>query len=181
MRTALQDRTAAAILEAATRLLAERGDATMADVADAAGVGRTTLYRYFPTREDLIESLRAAALAEAAERLAAAGLATCEPGEGIARAMRALLTVGDRYVVLTRERAADPRVAERRLGRPIRKLLVRARSAGMLRADLPDAVLLAGFGGALSAGIRLMSRDGFGLEDASAYATRLFLDGTGRR
>ena len=46
-----------AVLEAAVRLLGERPDASMQEVADASGVGRTTVYRHFPNREDLVKGL----------------------------------------------------------------------------------------------------------------------------
>lgn len=46
-----------AVLEAAVRLLGDRPDASMQEVADASGVGRTTVYRHFPSREDLVKGL----------------------------------------------------------------------------------------------------------------------------
>lgn len=177
----VQDRARAAILQAATQILAERGDATMADIADAANVGRTTLYRYFPTREALLTDLHRTAVADAVDRLASAGLDTCPVDEGIARALRALLAVGDRYVVLTRERVAgDQQLAERELGAPLLELIERGRADATLRDDVPAVVLLEAFGGAVSAGIRLIALRGVGLEDASAYVTRLFLAGAAR-
>src|SRR3954462_14277222 len=45
------------VLEAGARLLAERPTASMQEIADASGVGRTTVYRHFPAREDLIGAL----------------------------------------------------------------------------------------------------------------------------
>jgi serine phosphatase RsbU (regulator of sigma subunit) len=45
------------ILEAANRLLAQSPAATLADVAAAAGVSRSTLYRHFPGRKGLIAAL----------------------------------------------------------------------------------------------------------------------------
>ncbi len=172
------DRTTDAIIEAATRLLAERGDATMADVAEAAGVGRTTVYRHFPTREALLEEMWRRAVDEAAERLADAGLDDCPVEEGVARALRALLAVGDRYVVLTRERVVgDPKVAERKLGTPLAALIDRGQRDSVLRADVHAVVLLEMFGGAIHAGIRLMAERGLGFEDASGLVTRLYLGG----
>jgi AcrR family transcriptional regulator len=47
-------RSRAAILEAAHDLLAESATASMNEIAKRAGVGPGTLYRHFPTREDLI-------------------------------------------------------------------------------------------------------------------------------
>ncbi len=46
-----------AVLEAAVRLLGDRPDASMQEVAEASGVGRTTVYRHFPNREDLLKAL----------------------------------------------------------------------------------------------------------------------------
>ena len=66
-----------AVLEAARKLFAEHGnDAQMDDIARKAGVGVGTVYRHFPTKDDLLQALiekRFAALAErAAEAVAEA-------------------------------------------------------------------------------------------------------------
>lgn len=51
-------RNRAALLEAASHMFAEHGyDVPMSDIAAAAGVGRTTLLRNFPTRMDLASAL----------------------------------------------------------------------------------------------------------------------------
>jgi len=48
----------ARLLEAARHRLAEDPDASVASIAEAAGVGRGTAYRHFPTREQLVEAVR---------------------------------------------------------------------------------------------------------------------------
>jgi len=71
--SSLRDRVAAGILEVAATVLAERGEAaSMADVADTAGVGRATLYRYFPSREALLRALADVALDDLGERIESA-------------------------------------------------------------------------------------------------------------
>ena len=55
LREEQPDRAAERILDAADKVFGERGvsGAGMADIAEAAGCSRGTLYRYFPSRHDL--------------------------------------------------------------------------------------------------------------------------------
>ncbi|WP_454083464.1 TetR/AcrR family transcriptional regulator [Georgenia sp. Marseille-Q6866] len=50
-------RTRGAILDAAVVVLGRDAQASLADVAAAAAVGRTTLHRYFPERADLVKAV----------------------------------------------------------------------------------------------------------------------------
>lgn len=67
-RRADAERSVAAILEAAVRLLGKRPEASIGDVAIAAGVSRQTVYAHFPSREVLLDAL----LDRATERVVAA-------------------------------------------------------------------------------------------------------------
>ena len=146
-------RTPAAILEAAARLLADDADALTAEALD-----------------------------ELAGRLADAGLETTGAEEAIGRIVRAVLTVGDRYAVLVRERVkADLAAAERAFTEPIRRVLQRGIDEGLLRDDVPVDVQIVLFGGVLQAGVRLAGERRLGNEDAAAAVTRAYLDGTRRR
>ena len=172
-------RTTTAILDAAARVLSERGSsANMADVAAAAGVGRATLYRYFPDREALLDALASHAIADSAARLADAGLERAPVAEAIERIVRAVTAVGDRYAVLSGEHVeADPNEVERLLAAPVRAVLTRGVESGLLRQDLPPDVLFELFRGILGAANNLIRHGGLGLEEASAAAASVFLEG----
>jgi AcrR family transcriptional regulator len=91
-QTTLHARVSAAILDAAAAVLAERGEqASMADVAAAAGMARATVYRYFPNREALFEALGRLAVEQAGERLQAGRLRDIAVPETFERAVRALV------------------------------------------------------------------------------------------
>ena len=53
----IRPKTLTAIVEAAIRLLNANVDATMSEVARAAGVGRATLHRHFRTKTDLLRTV----------------------------------------------------------------------------------------------------------------------------
>ena len=177
------DRTAAAILDAAAHVLSEHGrSANMADVASAAGVSRATLYRYYPDREALLDAMASHALADAAARLADAGLERASVEEAIERIVRAIIAVGDRYAVILREHVKfDPAEAERLLGAPMRAVFARGIESGLFRQDIAVEVLLELFGGALLAAVKLTERHQLGVEEASAATASVFLDGARAR
>ena len=175
-------RTAAAILDAAAQAFAEHGrSANMAEFAAAAGVSRATLYRYYPDREALLEALAAHALAEAAARLADAGLERARVDEAIERIVRALAAVGDRYAVLMGEIKAEPDEIERLIAAPMRAVFARGLESGALRQDFSAEVLLELFGGAIVASLKLIQQGRLGVEEASAAAASVFLDGARAR
>jgi TetR/AcrR family transcriptional regulator, mexCD-oprJ operon repressor len=180
-RQALQQRVAAAILDGAAQLFALQGaQASMNDVAEAAGVARATVYRYFPNRETLLDELARAAVSDVDARLESARIDEVTPEEGIARAVRALVDVGDGFVLLTRERLrSDPEQFERRLIQPLRRLFERGQAGGDIRDEITSARLTESLIG-LIVGV-LTSSPPLGREDMTATITGLFLDGARAR
>jgi AcrR family transcriptional regulator len=177
----LQQRVAAAILDGAAQIFALQGaQASMNDVAEAAGVARATVYRYFPNREALLDELGRAAVSDVAAGLESARIDAVAPEEGIARAVRALVDVGDGFVLLTRERLrSDPEQFERRLTQPLRQLFERGQAGGDIRDDITSARLTESLIG-LIVGV-LTSTPSLGREDMIATITGLFLDGARAR
>ncbi len=152
----------------------------MNDVAEAAGVARATVYRYFPNREALLAELALVAVNDVAGRLASARIDEVAPEEGVTRAVRALVDVGNWFVLLARERRrSDPERFERQLTEPIRRLFERGQASGDIRQDIPGARLTESLIG-LIVGV-LTSRPPLGREDMIATITSLFLDGARAR
>jgi AcrR family transcriptional regulator len=72
-----------AILNAARTVLRTRPDASMEDIAAAAGVSRQTVYAHFPSRDALIAALLHAAGAETIAAIEAACLDTAPPADAL--------------------------------------------------------------------------------------------------
>ena len=180
-RQALQQRVAAAILDGAAQIFAVQGEqASMNDVADAAGVARATVYRYFPNRDALLDELARAAVADVEERLQSARIDAVTPEEGIARAVRALVDTGDSFVLLARERRrSEPERFERKVVQPLRLLFERGQDAGDIRDDITGTRLAESLIGLVVA--LLTSAPALGKEDMTATISGLFLDGSRAR
>jgi AcrR family transcriptional regulator len=166
-----------AILRAAERVLAEDDDATMVDVAQAAGVGRTTLYRYFPGMDELRVQLVQVAATDAARRLRSAGLHRVGFEEGLCRAVRALVEVGDSYFLLVDARVVPEPEQVAEVREPLLELFARARREGVLRLDVPNEWLLEAIFALVTAGLRSRKRLGLTDDRLVATVTDLLLSG----
>jgi TetR/AcrR family transcriptional regulator, mexCD-oprJ operon repressor len=93
-------RNRAALLDAAAEVLAEAPQASLAEAATRAGLGRATLYRHFDNRDALRAAIRDEALARASAALAGAALSDCDTREGIRRAAGVLVPLGMRFRIL---------------------------------------------------------------------------------
>jgi len=179
---ALRDRTAAAIVDSAAAIMAERGDATsMNDIASAAGVSRATLYRYFPNREALLHAMATTSIEELAARIADADLRGIPVEQAIARLVRGFVAIGSKYVALTRggfTRTDEHPNVDTLLTEPVRELFRRGIADGSLRADLDPELLTDLFSGLITAALDITSGGRAGVEETSATVTTVFLNGT---
>jgi AcrR family transcriptional regulator len=142
------ERNRAALLAAARAVFAEHGlGAPLEDVATRAGVGIATLYRRFPTREQLIAAALVERLTQYAE-LAERALAAEDPWAGFVTFVEQVcaLQASDRGLsdLLSMSMPANEEVERlRRLanGRVI-ELIERAKADGQLREDFTGEDLL---------------------------------------
>ncbi len=132
-----------AILETATRVLAASPSATLADVARAAGISRTTLFMRFATRDELLLTLAVDAIDRIDAAILAAGIADAsqDPVAALADLTETMMPLGARLGYLLRERSLDDNeeLRERwsRIDRTITDAVRRAQAADRVRADLP--------------------------------------------
>ena len=176
-RHLLQERVSGAIVAAAAELLANKAAAaSMADVAAAAGMARATVYRYFPTREALLDRVAEVAITDAGARLEEARLDAVSPEEAVARAVRAFFDVGDYFIVLARERVrVDSERRKRLIEEPLRQLFGRGQRKRVFRGDLPPELLAS----ALLSMVEAVSSQApaLGRDDTVDRVAGLFLDG----
>ncbi|MFD5234720.1 TetR/AcrR family transcriptional regulator [Streptomyces qaidamensis] len=124
------------ILDVALAELLRDPDASMDQIARAAGVVRRTVYGHFPSREALISTL----VDEAVQALSAAHAAgredVREPAEAVARSVLAVWAIADRYrlLVALAQRTVTMQGIRERLA-PVREA-----SIGLLQRGLDENV-----------------------------------------
>ncbi|RJL24455.1 TetR/AcrR family transcriptional regulator [Bailinhaonella thermotolerans] len=160
-RQAVRDAT----LDAVAHLVTEDGllSVTMSRVAERAGIGRATLYKYFPDVEAVLTAWHAREMARNLERLTAIAE---RPGSAAERLEAVLLT----YAGISHEHHRGELVAllhrgdhalraHRELATLIGDLIAEGARDGGLRGDVPPSELAAYCLAALTAATELTSRE----------------------
>lgn len=168
-----------AILQSAARVLGQRPDASMQAIARAAGLHRTTLYRHYPTRTDLVAAIHRQALDDAERAVAEARPADGPATDAVGRVIAALTAVGDRYLVLAHEHEPRAMVREREdeVIAPLVGLIERGQRDGEFRVDLPAGWFASALWTLLAAGLRASADEGIGAERAADRVRRTLLEG----
>jgi AcrR family transcriptional regulator len=130
------------VLDAAREVFAEQGiDAPVTDIADRAGVGVATIFRRFPTKDDLL----AAVVEQRTEQMievADVALGSSDPGAALRRFLESLAAMQIHDVCWCDaagtdlfERDGVRELTDVLVGK-IGELLTRAQTAGQVRSDL---------------------------------------------
>lgn len=137
-------RNAAAILDAAVRLLGDRPNATVDDVAAAAGLSRQTVYAHFPSRDALLTAVVGRITEEAMAAIDAAAIDEGPAPDALLRLLDAGWRTALRYPVLDSVPAGD---ADDELHQPVvdrlLRLVARGQAAGEFDPALPPTWLVA--------------------------------------
>lgn len=149
------ERNRQALLAAARRLIAVSGlDVGYDAIAREAGIGVATVYRRFPTREQLYEELYRDRI-DAVVAIAEAALAVDDPWAGLSQFVERdfELQIADRglreYQLGRATSGEVSRVGRERIKPLVERLIARAKASGHLRADVGDgdiAIMMAMLG-----------------------------------
>lgn len=134
------------ILDVALAELLRDPDASMDQIARAAGVVRRTVYGHFPSREALVGTLTDEAVAAVAAAHAAGREGVADPAESLARSTLAVWEIADRYrlLVALAQRSVTMQGIRERLT-PVREacaeILRRGLEQGVFDSPLPPNAL----------------------------------------
>jgi AcrR family transcriptional regulator len=170
-----------ALLDVVAEVLVADPSASLSEVAEAAGIGRTTLHKHYATRDDLIRAVGFRALDLWAEAISVVG--ETDPDGGLRALIAALIPIGPQLAFLWRTPAFDRdddikqrwhAVENRLLG-----VLGRAQEKGLLAADAADWWLLETFHALIYVGAECVSGGDLAPRDAPDRVLRMYLHGIG--
>lgn len=128
------------LIEAAVDLLTSDPDTSIQEIADASGVGRTTIYRNFESREELIETALAVVIEESQRAAASLELDPEDPAAAIRELSRLHLDLAFRFGPLIRSQEGESPTVEEAKDTdqsPTKAFLEDARRHGSIRTDQP--------------------------------------------
>lgn len=161
-------------------LLADNPGASFIEVAEAAGVGRASLYRHFPTREALIRELGLEAI-KATDEATAHVMGQAESAlDAIRLSIEAIVPLGDRFYFLTRIPELDDEDVNKEVARQdaqMRELIDAAKEEGSLDASIPTGWAAGAFNSLLYTAWIAVKQDGLTNEQASELVFRTLVSG----
>jgi len=172
------------LLDVAAGVLVTDPAASLAEVAEAAGIGRTTLHKHYATRDDLLCAVGHRAIDLWEQAVAGAG-GGGGPDGGLRALVTAMIPIGPQLAFLWRTPAFDHvgDLGERWLAVEARCLAVlkRAQDLGALAAGVPDWWLLQMLYSIVYVAAESVGAGKLAPLDAPGLALGTFLHGLGAR
>ena len=171
-----------AIIKAGIETLLVNPSAGMTEIADAAGIGRATLYRHFETRELLIRALALRCYEEVDQALEP--YSHLEGKAVIEKIIDILMPIADRFRFLGSlwayvDQDEEVRRVERQTQKEMCVLFDHAKQIGEIDPSLPTSWLLLFFDSTLMAGWEMVEANDATPENAAKYVKRSFFSGCG--
>jgi AcrR family transcriptional regulator len=174
-------RNRSSLLDVVAEVLVADPSASLAEVAEAAGIGRTTLHKQYATRDDLIRAVgfRALDLWEQA----VSGVSDADPDGGLRALAAATIPIGPQLAFLWRTPAFDhdKDIAVRwaAVEEQVHALLRRAQQRGIVAGDVPGWWLKAVFHALVYVGAECVGEGDLAPREAPDRVLRTFLHGIG--
>lgn len=171
-----------AIIEAGFQLYNEDPTASLAQIAERAGIGRATLHRHFGSRDELMETLAAAALEEIDNTATLAAEHAKTHAEALERMMAAIVPLADRHWFLSREPVENyPAVAAeiRRQEQEMMALMEAVKDEGAIDKNVATAWAVQVFDNLIFAAWEMVRTEQATPAQASAWAWQTFTGGLG--
>ncbi len=172
------------LLRASSQVLATNHGATLGEIAEQIGVGRATLQRYFPKRQDLLREIAMDALREIDKKLDSVLRTDTGPEESLRTLFELLAPVGDRYFYLASypdlmEIADVDKAYERQLER-LNRYVQELKQQDLFAPDIPTAWIVQTIDLLIWGAWYAVDRGAVARNDAAQLAARTLVRGLGR-
>lgn len=172
--------TTSSLLDAVALVLAREPGASMQEIAESAGISRTTLHRAFGNRDALVERVTEQVLADCAHLFDAAGIDRAPVLEAFERLIEQTLPLARAHALLFADEVYRvPRLVEEIKAQDARfeRFVVRGQESGVFRRELPPRWLVYSIGAQFAA-MWWAIEDGFvGARDAARLIRATVLGG----
>ncbi len=171
-----------AIIQAAFQLYNENPVASLADIAERAGVGRATLHRHFKSRDDLMITLAKTAINELDAAVEKAVANAQSYTQALRLTMEAVMPLADRQWFLYREAIEDHpeiHVEFHRQAKELAEAIDQAKQEGSFDANVPTAWIVKAFDNLIFAAWELVRGGEATPKQAAALAWRSLTTGLG--
>jgi len=170
-----------ALLHSAVAVLANNPGASLSDIASQAGVGRATLYRYFPSRDALVRELALEAIEAIDQVTARVGRHNLASEATLLAFLEGVVPLGDRFHFLVSESSAytDLEVSAaytRQMGE-LDEFVTRLKQDRVIALDIPNTWVTATIDALIWAAWLSVQTGDIARKDAAAFVYRTLMKG----
>lgn len=180
-----KSKTKQALLNAAIQVLSAQPSATLAEIAEAAGVKRVTLHRSFGTRDELLKAIALHSLAEMDEACYKAAAKKKTAADQLRAIVGALVPIGDRCHFLWRNASIweEESVAAEieRHNKELSQLIDLAKKEGDIAIHIPNAWIIASLDAVIFAALCASRKGDIAVNDAAKLAEETLFQGIATR